>query len=320
MSNRPILIVDAMNLFVRSYSAYPTMSTHGYQMGGAIGFLKTLRRIVDEIQPRAIYVAWEGGGSTKRRSLYSDYKKKRKPEKLNRFYGDDIPDSDDNKKHQIVVLLALLKCVPACQLYASDCEADDVIAYLCRNSFREDEKIIVSSDRDMYQLLDDKTHVYSLHKKVVVKAADVLEEFRVTSQNFAVAKAICGDDGDNVPGIDGLGFKKAAKLFPILGLDTPILLQDIFNYCHGHLGESKFYKTIVDAQADVKRNWRLVFLDGSMLAPTQVQRIDHSVSTFQPCINKLGFMRKLVDEGVVNGFDMEHFFYTFNCLENLGNR
>ena len=101
-SQRPILIIDGMNAFVRSYAAYPSMSSHGYQVGGCVGFLKTLRKLVSEISPSSVYVVWEGGGSQRRRNLYADYKMNRKPEKLNRFYEDDIPDSDDNKKHHLI--------------------------------------------------------------------------------------------------------------------------------------------------------------------------------------------------------------------------
>src|SRR3990167_9735177 len=145
---RPVLIVDAMNLFVRSYCAYPTMSAHGYQMGGCVGFLKALRRIVSEVQPSAVYVCWEGGGSSRRRALLGTYKLNRAPGKLNRFYEDDIPDSEENRKHQTLSLLAFLKCMPVCQLYASDCEGDDLVAYLCCSPMRNVDKVIVSSDKD----------------------------------------------------------------------------------------------------------------------------------------------------------------------------
>src|ERR1700684_1159010 len=108
---RPILIFDAMNSFVRSYVAYPTMSTPGYQMGGCIVFLKTMRKIVYETQPSAVYVCWESGGSSKRRKLHSGYKLNRAPGRLNRFYEDDIPDDEDNRKHQVKALVDMMKCV-----------------------------------------------------------------------------------------------------------------------------------------------------------------------------------------------------------------
>lgn len=313
---RPVLIVDLMNLFVRSWSAYPSMSAHGYQMGGCVGTLKTLRRIVNEFQPSAIYVAWEGGGSTRRRALYPDYKMKSRPEKLNRFYEDDIPETDENRKHQLIALLGMAKCIPACHVYVSDCEGDDIVAYLCCGPLRGKQKIIVSSDKDMYQLMDDATRVYSLHKKVCLNAGDVLAEFRVTSQNFAIAKALCGDPSDNIPGVKGVGFKTVAKMYPLLGTDQTVLLQDIISFSHTHVDESKVYRRVVDAEADVRRNWKLVFLDGSMLSYSQSSKVDQVLGTFQPCVDKMGLIRLLVKEGI-NDFDVEGFFYPFHCIDGL---
>jgi len=313
---QPVLIVDCMNLFVRAYSAFPTMSAHGYQMGGAIGFLKTLRRLVMEQQPSAVYLAWEGGGSQRRRSLYADYKMNRRPEKLNRFYGDDIPDTDDNKKHQLISLLAMLKCVPVCQVYTSDCEGDDVIAYLSCGPLKSVAKVIASSDKDLYQLLGDGTKVYSFHKKTYVTEEDVLSEFRVTAHNFAIAKALCGDPGDNVPGIKGLGFKTVAKLYPFLGTEQHVLLQDVIDYAAAHSDESVIHRRVVEQQEDLQRNWKLVYLDGSMLSAHQQSQVDNVLSTSRPRVDRIGLVKQLVKEGI-GDFDVEGFFYTFNVIHGL---
>lgn len=315
-TQRPVLIVDSMNLFVRSYAAYPSMSSHGYQMGGAIGFLKTLQRIVSQVQPSNVYVAWEGGGSARRRALYSDYKMNRRPERLNRFYGNDIPDTEENRKHQIVALLEMLKCAPVCQVYVSDCEGDDVVAYLCRGPFRESQKVIVSSDKDLYQLLDENTRIYSLHKKTYVSADDVMEEYRVKAHNFAIAKALCGDTSDNVPGVKGLGFKTVAKRFALLGTEDNIVLQDVLDYSKSHIDESIIYRRVVEAEDDVKRNWRLVFLDGSMLSAAQASKVDAQVASFKPRIDRMALLRVLRKEGIAD-FDTEGFFYAFHCIENI---
>jgi DNA polymerase I len=294
MSTRPVLIVDAMNLFVRSYSAYPTMSTHGYQMGGCIGFLKTLRRLTSEIQPSAVYVCWEGGGSSRRRKLYSEYKLNRKPEKLNRFYEDDIPDSDDNKKYQIEALLHMTRCTPICQLYVPDCEGDDLVAYLSRGPMRSDDKILVTSDKDFYQLLDDRTKIYSLHKKTYVTTENVMQDFRVQAKHFALAKSLCGDPSDNIPGIKGCGFKTVAKLFPFLGLEEDVILQDVIDYAHTHVDESPKFQRIIDQEDDVRRNWKLVYLDGGMLSASQQQSIDQRIKNFIPKTDRHGFIKQLV--------------------------
>jgi len=312
---RPILIVDAMNLFVRSYCAYPTMSSEGYQMGGCIGFMKTLKRITYETSPEAVYVCWEGGGSSRRRNLLPEYKLNRVAGKLNRFYEDDIPDNEENRQHQVISLLGMLKCAPVCQLYAADCEGDDLIAYLSCSPLRNRDKIIVSSDKDMYQLLDEKTKQYSLHKKTFVTQENVLEEFRVRSKHFAIAKALCGDRGDNVPGIKGVGFKVVSKLFPILGLDDNILLSDIFDYAHAHIDESRMYKRIIDAREDVMRNWKLVYLNGNMVPANQQAANEQRIKDFVPHMDKHGMIKLLVKEGI-GDFDVDDFFFSFNCIAN----
>ena len=313
---RPVLIVDCMNLYMRSWAAFPQMSSHGYQMGGCIGFLKTLRKLVNEQQPRAVYLAWEGGGSTRRRSIFKEYKLNRKPEKLNRFYGDDIPDTEENKKHQIIALLAMLKCVPVCQVYVQDCEGDDVVAYLCCGPMKDVPKIVASSDKDLYQLLDDKTKIYSLHKKTYIQPADVLVEFRVNVKNFAIAKSLCGDPSDNIPGIKGLGFKTVSQKFPFLGTEQDILLQDVYDYAAAHSEDSIIYKRIVDEWDTVKRNWKLVFLDGGMLSASQGELVDHVISTSVPRVNKMGLVKQLVKEGI-GDFDVADFFHVFNCIEGI---
>lgn len=316
MSDRPILIIDFANLFIRSYAAYPQMSSHGYQMGGCVGFMKTLARLTREIGPSAIYIAWEGGGSTKRRAIYSEYKMQRKPEKLNRFYEDDIPESEDNKKHQMLALLGMLKCAPVCNLYVNDCEGDDVVAYLSRCVFPNVLKVIASSDKDMYQLLDDKTRVYNLHKKNFVTTNDIIEQFRVTAGNFAMAKALCGDPSDNIPGIKGLGFKTVAKLFPFLCLEEEIILDDVFKYCHTHLDESSIFKKVIDQEDDIRRNWRLVYLDGGMLSQHQAAVIDQQIANYHPKINKMQLVKSIIKEGI-NEFDVDGFLYSFNGIDNL---
>lgn len=311
---RPVLLVDGLNAFCRCYAAFPSMSAHGYQMGGAVGFLKTLRKLVTDIQPRAVYVAWEGGGSSKRRSIYSSYKMQRRPEKLNRFYEDDIPDTDENKMHQIVALLGFLKCAPVCQVYVSNCEGDDVIAYLSKGPFLSKKKVIASSDKDLLQLLDSNTTVYSFHKKRYVTPSDVMDEFRVLPENFAVAKALCGDPSDNIPGVKGVGFKTVAKRLPVLGTDPGLTLQDVFAYCSAHREESSVFEKIIDAEADVRRNWQLVNLGVSTLSGFQTAKIDHVINTFEPKSDYVALARALAREGI-SGFDINDFFYSFNCID-----
>lgn len=313
MVDHPIVICDSMNLFVRSYSACPDMSPNGYQIGGTLGFLRSVRRICTEIQPSELYLVWEGGGSSRRRALFSEYKENRRPEKLNRFYQDDIPDSDDNRQHQLVTLIKLVKNLPVKQLYVPDCEGDDVVAYLCRGPFRGQDKIIASSDKDMYQLIDDTTQVYSFHKKIRILPEDILEEFRISARNFALAKAVCGDPSDNIPGVEGIGFKTLSKKFPILGTDNDINIQDLMDYASSHAKESIIYRRVLENRDLIHRNWKLVYLDTSSLSPDQANRIDTQLGTSPPSGNKFGLIKGLVAEGI-GDFDTEGLFYSLGCL------
>jgi DNA polymerase-1 len=311
---RPIFVIDGMNMFLRSYSAFPQMSSHGYQMGGTVGFLKSLQRLCREFQPTSVYVTWEGGGSQRRRKLYPDYKANRKPGKLNRFYGEDIPDTEENKQHQLVTLLGALKNVPVCQVYVSDCEGDDIVAFLVRGPFRDKNVVIVSADKDMYQLLSPEVKIYSLYRKKFITDEDLFEEFRIRAHNFALAKCLCGDDSDNIPGVQGFGFKSVAKKFPMLGSDDTIILQDIINYAHTQKGV--LYKRLVEEVSVVNRNWQLVHLDGSMLSGDQMKRVEHVVDTFKPVVNKMGLIKLLLKEGI-SDFDYEGFYYDLSCVDGL---
>lgn len=289
----PILIVDGMNLFVRNYAANPAMSTNGDYIGGVLGFTGMLASIVRQLNPRKVVVIWEAGGAPRKRALYPEYKQGRKPVKTNRYYdGDDnsIDDSEENKIWQVRQVTRILNNLPISQVYVPDCEADDVIGYLCRYRYVDEEKIILSSDKDFYQLVDDKTRIYTPTKKAFVKTEDVLKEFNIAPHNFCVAKAFCGDASDNINGVERVGFKTLAKKFPVLASDTKINIEDIITEAEERSQVKKplkMYTRIVSSADIVRRNWKLMYLDLAMLDASQIKRINETLDTFTPTYNKL---------------------------------
>lgn len=313
LSGKNLLLIDAWNLFCRSYAAYPSMTSNGEQVGGAVGFIKTLVYMVKMFSPSMVYIIWESGGSPRRRRLYSEYKKGRRPEKLNRYYEDDLPDSLENKISQVKILTRLLQCLPMCQVHVADCEGDDVIAYLVKKL--EGSKYIVSTDRDYYQLLCDDIKIYNPTRKSIITEKDVMTEFNVSARNFALAKCVCGDATDNVPGVRGFGYKTISKKFPILMSNSDILLEDLISYAAARREESTYYGRLFESADDVRRNWKLVHLDTSVLAAYQVQKIDHAVDTFKAGLDKMKFVKLLNDEGI-QGISIEDVCYTFVKLNN----
>jgi 5'-3' exonuclease len=147
---------------------------------------------------------------------------------------------------------------------------------------------------------------------------DVTEEFRIQPKNFALAKALCGDATDNIAGVKGLGFKTVAKVLPFLSLEDDIILEDVFKYCDSHSDESIYMRRILENKDDVKRNWRLVYLDGGMLSANQASKINSLIDTFEPQSNRMGLIKSLIKEGI-NDFDVADFLMTFNCIENVRN-
>ena len=156
-----ILVIDGLNLFTRHFVANPALSANGDHIGGIVGFFNGVCRLVEQCQPEAAIIVWEGGGSVKKRGLYPDYKKSSKPQNLNRYYDNDIPNTYQNRNFQISTLINLLSLAPFCQVYISDAEADDGIGYLSKYILKDKNVIIVSSDHDFYQLVSDRVVIWS---------------------------------------------------------------------------------------------------------------------------------------------------------------
>lgn len=318
---RPVLLVDAYNLFTRHFIANPAMSIHGNHVGGTLGFMKAIARLTDSLNPIDVCVVWEGGGSLRRRAIYSNYKQKSRPQKLNRFYGDDIPDTVENRSHQVALTVELLKTVPVKQIYVSDCEADDVIAYLAKNKYSDNRCVIISSDKDYYQLLSNKIIQWSPGQKDFVTAKDVVKKFGMHPENFLVARCFCGDGSDALPGIKGAGFKTMLKRFPELGDPDFISVDDIVKLSHERsmtTGKKiKLFHSINENSEIAYRNWKLMYLGISNLAASQIQKVEGIVDTFSCNGNKIKLMKALIREGL-STFDADSFYMSISSTLGAG--
>ena len=310
----PVLVFDGLNVFMRHYVVNPTVSGHGYQAGGLVGLLKNIRLLAERVQPSRIIVVWEGGGSPRKRALYPEYKKGKKPIRLNRFY-EDIPDTVENRDRQLSLAIEALKCVPVNQIYVSDCEADDVIGYICRYMFGEQRIVVVSSDRDLYQLIDDRVVQWSPGQKKLITSKHVIEKFGVHPRNMTVARSFVGDSSDNIPGIRGAGFTTMAKRFPSLSCDSDVCVGDIFTESQSALDggtKVKLFQNIVDGEDIVERNWRLMNLDTNNLSGDQVKKIRGVIEGYEPSKNKFKLMKLFIREKLQQ-FDVDSFFMSVSA-------
>jgi len=310
-----VLLVDGLNLFLRHFTANPAMGSNGNHVGGIVGSLYDLNAIVQRFKPHKVYVVWEGGGSPRRRHIFPDYKAHRRPERLNRIYADEIKTTVSDHDNQIKDVVNLLKMLPINQLYVPDCEADDIIAYICRYEHPNDLHVILSSDKDYYQLVSDKTVIYSPTSKKIIQVQDVIDRFGIHPNNFALAKAVCGDPSDNIPGISGVKFKTLSNRFSNLTDETPVMLDDFFMAARQAAGNSsiKAHKQIVEGIDTIRRNWELVHLDTGILSGTQAKRIQDLCVACKTNRDKIGFIRYLLSLGIQT-FNADMIFYTFSHI------
>lgn len=295
---RPVLIIDAMNLYIRNFCVNPLMAD-GQHVGGIVGFLRSLNLLIETHRPKECVIVWEGGGSTRRRAIYPDYKSGRKPQKLNRFYDGEIPDTIDNKNWQVEALIATLRNLPIRQVYISDCEADDVIGYLSKYSYKDSRVVIVSSDHDYLQLVDNRISVWSPTLKSIVTKGSVKEKFGVLPHNFLVIRCFCGDASDALLGIKGLGFKTMIKRFPELASEKCIELEEIIELANSMPEKSSNVYRQVKTHANLGRmNWKLMKLDISNLSWNQVSKVNSALEAQIPSCNKLNLTRSLLKCGI----------------------
>ncbi len=296
-----VMIIDCMNIYLRSYIVDPSISQNGIPIGGFKGFLKTLQKLCREIKPDKIIVAWDcGGGSRKRKRLSKDYKAGRAPIRLNREIRNlTLRQEQDNKIWQQIRLSEYLNELPVIQYCIEDVEADDIISYLVQNKRLADwQKVIISSDKDFYQLCDDKTIIYRPTQKEVLNKYTVVEQYGIHPNNFALARAIAGDPSDNLKGIKGAGLKTISKRFSFMIEENDYLIEDIVKHCEAAEKPLLIHKRILENINLVKKNYKLMQLYSPSLSPTVKSKVNYILENTEMEFN-LTEMRKMM---MVDGF------------------
>jgi len=318
-SKRPILIVDGFNLFIRHFVVNESVDTTGELIGGVVGFLKSMRWICSQLSPSQVFIVWEqGGGSARRRHIFPEYKANRAKQKdfsnLYKANGKINALSDQkNKAKQLQILTKALGYLPVCQLYVPDVECDDVIAWLVKNKFvtSHADKVIVSSDKDFFQLLENpKVKIYNLDKKIILDGSYVKENFEISARNFVLARTVVGDPSDNVDGIDGIGLKTVANRFPELlndavDYDIDWLYQRAKEIKEGSKKPIKAIESLLENREKVERNWHLMFLSNGSLSANQIAKLNGRIDEFKPVLNKIEYLKVLTSSDIAVTIDMD---------------
>ena len=277
--NSRVLIIDGLNTFIRCWSSIPTMNEDGDHVAGVTGVLKSIGYAIRQTQPTRVIVVFDGkGGSANRKKRFSGYKADRDPNKLrvNRQYAEmmNVEDERESMKRQFVWLAEMLHELPVTTMIYDGVEADDVMAYIATQLLKEDEQaVVMSTDKDFLQLVNDKVTVYSPTKKKTYDRKAVFEEYGLYPQNLLLFRTLDGDNSDNIPGVKGCGLKTVLKRFPELSEDRKIEFDEFFDIAETKIKESKLYSDIVANKDVILRNQQLMQLAEPIISTNEKMKI-----------------------------------------------
>lgn len=304
-----VLLIDGTNLYIRNFSIVPTLDLNGNPNGGILGMLLSLRKIMNLVKPSKVVIAWDGaGGSKKRRTINKAYKEGRKPTRLKRNFEFELVDVEKNKVFQRLRLADYLSDLPINEVIVDDIEADDTIGYLCK-FYDKSRVVIASSDKDFYQLLNDKIIFYSTSRKIFLTSKNIFDEYKIAPINFALARAITGDKSDNLPGVKGIGFAKLIKAFPIFSLSNKIDIDEWFTICNTDLQK---YKIFLDNEQTIRDNYKIMRLDSNLIGFSSIQKIQEQTLATNK-LNATNFRIKLLEDGITKMPD--DYLHSFKILE-----
>src|SRR5579871_1823122 len=201
MSSPPFLVlIDGSSYLYRAFHALPPLSTsRGEPTGAVLGVLNMLIKFMNEQHPTRVAVVFDASGKTFRDELFSEYKAHRVP----------MPN---DLRSQVEPLLTILRAQGLPVLRIEGVEADDVIATLaCRAAAAGHRVLISTMDKDMAQLVNGSITLINTMSNSVLDRAGVKAKFDVFPEQIIDYLALVGDSSDNIPGIDKVGPKTAAK-------------------------------------------------------------------------------------------------------------
>ena len=294
------MIIDVLNMFYRNYIVNPSISTNGQPIGGLKGSLMSVQSLVREINPDQTIFCWDGaGGSLRRRIMNKNYKDGRKPARLNRSIRNLTENQESvNQAWQQTRLMEYLNEMPVIQLIVDNVEADDLISFVCRQtSVANNQKVIVSSDKDFFQILDNDTILHRPIQKETLNRNSIIEKYGIHPNNFALARAMAGDASDNLPGVGGTGLPTVKKRFPFLVEERFYTIDEILEHCEGVDSKLKVHQNILNKVELIENNYKIMQLYSPFISPQGKRKIKHNIDNTEYLFNKTEIMKMMMEDG-----------------------
>ena len=295
-----VLVIDALNMFLRAFIVDPSLSQHGQPIGGIKGSIKILQKLVRITKPNEIVICWDGpNGSQKRKTLNSGYKEGRKPLRLNRSVHNLTENEEiQNKVWQQMQVIEYFNQMPIIQLILERVEADDIISYVCNSRHYDGwQKVIVSNDKDFLQLCDDETVVYRPTTDKIETKKTVIESLGIHPTNMALARAMDGDASDNLPGVNRVGMKTIATKLPFMKEERSVTIDELIEYCKNTESKLKVFKTIAESRKLIEHNYDMMQLYSPLISVQGKQTIDYALENFECDFHKTELLKLMIEDG-----------------------
>lgn len=295
--DRKVLILDGLNLFFRNFAMLNIVNSRGTHIGGVGGFLRSLGAMIRQHEPTEVYIIFDGkGSSNNRKNILPEYKSGRNLTRLTNWdVFEDLEEEDEAQVNQTIRVIEYLQTLPLKLISLDKSEADDIIAYMALNlNFKpEDRMIIISSDQDYLQLINQNVVLYRPMEKKYYTEQTFKEQYNMPVENFIIYKTLLGDTSDKIPGLRGLGPVKLDKLFPQIREEV-LSLEDVYKICEENVEKDVLYARFIQHYGDMKKYHEVMDLSDPMIDKSGIE-----------------YIREVVNEDVELNFESEIFLHMY---------
>jgi DNA polymerase I len=235
-----LLLIDGHSVIYRSFFAFvrnPLRNSKGFNTSAVFGFAQTLKKLFKEVKPDYCAVVYDAPGRTFRDEKFSEYKMQRPPA------PEELPP-------QMPIVKEMVRAWGIASFEVPGVEADDVLATLTRRFEGSGMSVtIATSDKDLLQLVRGGVTVYDPWKEKRFGPEDVKEKLGVSPELVPDLLALSGDDIDNIPGVPGVGPKRAREILARWGSLEAALTRD--ERVREHVAIARLSRELAQVRADV---------------------------------------------------------------------
>lgn len=302
MRNEKLMFIDGWNILIAQNAVANIVDYNSNPIGMYLTTLNQIRNFVNLFKPNRIFFVLDGpNAGERRRKLHPDYKNKRKitGRKSSVIFKDE-ENPDDNFsyevdgafEYQFKKIYDFLQKLPVTVCIIPYCEADEVIAYMANKNKNEFDSIIVSTDKDYLQLIDENIFVYNWRKKTLYSTENFKEEFEISPNNYTYKRIILGDVSDNIKGTkqEGkktIGEKTFKEIFSDLKENEIKEIGGFFDYLDNYdlsILPKKHHKHITflkESKKEMLKNFQLMKLDEDYLKLHHINLLKQQVKEQQ---------------------------------------